>query len=102
LAANLLIDGPQTVAAARLLPAQAWFLLLGLAVVCTALGYSIWFVVIREAPINVAALTIFAQSIFGVAIAALWLGEPLHWSQLWGSLAIILGLVIGLSRQVRH
>jgi len=36
-----------------------------------------------------------------VAIAALWLHEPLHWRQLWGGLAIVLGLVVGLSRQVR-
>jgi hypothetical protein len=35
-----------------------------------------------------------------VALAKLWLGETLHWGQLWGSVAIVVGLVIGLSRQV--
>ena len=73
-AVNLLIDGPATLTAARTLPAKAWYLLMALAVICTAIGYTVWFVVIRECPVNVAALTIFAQSVFGVAMAALWVG----------------------------
>ena len=99
--ANLLIDGPATLTAAKTLSAQAWFLLLVLAVLCTAVGYSIWFIVIRECPVNVAALTIFAQSVFGVAIAALWVGEKLHWGQLLGSVTIVGGLALGLSRQIK-
>ena len=70
-------------------------------VICTAIGYTVWFIVIRECPISVAALTIFAQSVFGVAIAALWVGEKLHWGHLLGSLTIVAGLVIGLSRQIQ-
>ncbi|HVM47734.1 MAG TPA: DMT family transporter [Candidatus Acidoferrum sp.] len=100
--ANLLIDGPRTLHAARTLPFSAWLLLLGLAILCTVLGYSVWLVVIRECPVNVAALTIFAQSVFGVAIAASWLHEKLHWGHLLGSLAIVSGLVLGLSRQVHR
>ena len=101
-AVNLLIDGPLTMKAAMSLPARAWCLLVYLAVVCTGIGYSVWFIVIRDCPINVAALTIFAQALFGVAVAAVWLHEPLHWGQLFGSLAIISGLVLGLSRQIRR
>ena len=100
--ANLLIYGPQTLHAARTLPLQAWVLLFSLAIICTAIGYSVWFIVIRECPVNVAALTIFAQSVFGVAIAALWLHEKLHWGHLFGSLTIVAGLVLGLSRQVHR
>jgi drug/metabolite transporter (DMT)-like permease len=100
-ALNLLIDGRQTIQAAASMPAQAWVLLLALAVICTAVGYSVWFIVIRECPINVAALTVFAQSVFGVALAVLWLHEPLRWQQTLGSLAIVAGLVLGLSRQIR-
>ena len=100
-AANLLIDGPSTFLAAAKLSFSGWMVLLALAVICTAVGYSVWFIVIRDCPINVAALTIFAQSLFGVAIAALWLRETLHWGQLFGSIAIVLGLAIGLSRQVK-
>ena len=100
-AANLLIDGPTTVTAASRMSLEAWLLVLGLALICTAFGYSFWFLVIREGEVNVAALTIFLQPVFGVALAKLWLGEALHWGQLWGSAAIVLGLVIGLSRQVK-
>jgi len=99
-AANLLIDGASTWQAAVSLTPKSWILLLGLGVLCTAVGYTIWFMVIRECPISVAALTVFAQSVFGVAIAAVWLRERLHWGQLLGSAIIVVGLVIGLSRQV--
>ncbi len=100
-AGNLLIDGPATIAAAGQLSGQAWLLVLVLAFVCTTLGYTFWFLAIREGELNVAAMTIFAQPVFGVAIARLWLGETLHWGQFWGSAAIVVGLVIGLSRQIR-
>jgi drug/metabolite transporter (DMT)-like permease len=101
-AVNLLIDGPETLAAARMLPPKAWLLLLMLAVICTSVGYSLWFIVIRDCPVNVAALTIFAQSVFGVLFAALWLREELHWGHLLGSVTIAGGLVLGLSRQVKR
>lgn len=100
-AVNLLLDGTSTWRAARTLQPQAWLLVGALAVICTAVGYSVWFIVIRECPINVAALTIFAQSAFGVALAYLWLGEKLHWGQLAGSATIAAGLVFGLSRQIK-
>jgi len=38
----------------------------------------------------------------GVAIAALWLGEKLHWGQLLGSITIVAGLTLGLSRQIQR
>jgi drug/metabolite transporter (DMT)-like permease len=79
---------------------QAWVLLLALALICTAIGYTLWFIVIRECPVNVAALTVFAQSVFGVALAAFWLHEQLQWGQLLGSFSIVVGLVWGLSRQI--
>lgn len=99
--ANLLIDGQSTLTQARAVSLFGWVLLAALAVICTAVGYTVWFVVIRECPINVAALTIFSQSVFGVGFAALWVHERLHWRQLAGSLTIVAGLVLGLSRQVK-
>lgn len=99
--ANLLIDGRDTLAAARALPMESWWLLLYLATICTAIGYAAWIMVIRETDVNLAALTIFVQPLAGVALAALWLHEPLHWEQLWGGLAIVAGLVLGLSRQMK-
>src|SRR3974390_720239 len=97
---NLLMDGRSTLLHARDLTPESWGLLVAMAVICTAVGYSLWFIVIRECPVSVAALPIFSQSLFGVAIAAVWLGEKLHWGHLLGGLAIVTGLVIGLSRQV--
>jgi len=101
-AANLLIDGHDTFAKAQSLGLNAWLLIFAMAVISTAVGYSVWFIVIRDCPINVAALTIFSQAVFGVIIAAVWLREKLHWGQLWGSLAILAGLVLGLSRQIQR
>jgi len=100
--ANFLFDGPKTFAAARLMPWPAWLWLGYLALVCTVIGYGAWFLVIREADVNVAALTLFVQPVAGVAVAAAWLGEPLHWGQLWGGLTIAAGLVFGLSRQMKR
>jgi drug/metabolite transporter (DMT)-like permease len=76
-------------------------ILLVMSVLCTAVGYSVWFWIIRECPVNLAALTIFSQAIFGVLIAEVWVGERLHWGQLFGSLTIVAGLVLGLSRQIQ-
>lgn len=101
-AANLLIDGSRTLEAAANLNLTAWALLLFMAIVSTVIGYSIWFVVIKQCPINVVALTVFSQAVFGVLVAALWLGEKVHWGQFFGSLSIVLGLVLGLSRQMKQ
>ncbi len=99
---NLLLDGPEAVRAAPTLPLPAWGLLFGLAVICTVLGYSIWMLTLRECPVSVVVLTIFAQSVFGVLVAAVWVGEALHWGHLLGSLSIAAGLALGLSRQVHR
>jgi drug/metabolite transporter (DMT)-like permease len=98
---NLLIDGHQTLLAVQAMPPRLWWLILYLATICTSIGYTIWFVVIKETDVNVAALTIFAQPVAGVFIAGVWLREPLHWGQFWGSVAIVVGLVLGLSRQIK-
>jgi len=98
---NLLFDGRQTWTAVAQLPAQAWLLLVVLALVCTSFGYGFWLLVIRESEVNLAALTVFLQPVCGVVIAKLWLDESLHWGQFWGSIVIVTGLVVALSRQVR-
>jgi drug/metabolite transporter (DMT)-like permease len=41
---------------------------------------------------------VFIQPIVGVAVAVAWLNESLHWGQLWGSLVILAGLIVGLWR----
>jgi drug/metabolite transporter (DMT)-like permease len=101
--ANVLIElatgGNATAAAVQALPATAWWLLLYLVIVCTIVGYTLWYVVIRETEVNVTGLTVFVQPLAGLALSVLWLKEPLHWGQLWGSLAILAGLCVGLRRE---
>lgn len=98
--ANLIWDGPAAWQAARVLPVQGWWVVLYLSLICTVVGYVAWFVVIREAPVNLAVLTVFLQPVLGVLIAAVTLGERPHWGHGWGSLVILAGVGIGLSRQV--
>lgn len=98
---NALLDGPEAIRAAGALPVKAWWLMGYLSVICTVVGYAVWFVVIRSSEVNVAALTVFIQPVLGLLIARVTLREELHWGQLWGSLAIVLGLAIGLSRQIQ-
>lgn len=100
LAVNLLIDGRDTVSAAARLSWVSWALLVALAIICTAWGYALWFVVVRDCPLNVAALTVFTQTVFGIMFAAFWVGEKLHWGHFFGSLVVAAGLALGLSRQV--
>ena len=98
---NGAIDGRQTFASVQALPASAWWLIAYLSMICTLTGYVVWFVVIRETEVNVTVMTVFIQPVVGVVIAAVGLKESLHWGQLWGSLVIVLGLVIALSRQIK-
>ena len=101
-AVNLSVDGWPTIRAAAAMPPMAWLVVVYLSLICTVVGYSLWFVVIREAEVNVAALTIFIQPVVGAAVAMWWLGESLRWGQLWGSLVIVAGLAIGLPRPSRR
>jgi drug/metabolite transporter (DMT)-like permease len=95
-AANLLLDGSSTWAALPGLSGRTWALLAYLATILTLLGYALWYLAIRDADVHVVALTIYVQPVAGVLIATQWLGERLHWGQLWGSLAIVAGLVLAL------
>jgi len=82
------------------MPARGWWLVLYLPVICTAVGYAAWFVVIRESDVNVTALTIFVQPVAGVAIAGTWLHEPLRADSL-GLFGHRGRMALGLSRQIK-
>jgi drug/metabolite transporter (DMT)-like permease len=94
---NLLVDGPSALAKAPLMTPADWGCLAFLALVCTLLGYTLWYVVIREVDVNLAALTILVQPVFGIAAAAWFLQETLHWGQLWGALVVLAGLGLGFA-----
>ena len=98
---NLAVDGRHTLEAAGRLTTFAWVLLAYLILICTLAGYIVWFVVIEQTEVNVTALTVFLQPVIGVIIATVALKESLHWGQLWGSLAIVAGLAVALSRQLK-
>ena len=90
------LAGGNVIESARTLSAPAWGWLLYMALICTVAGYALWYWVIRETDVNIVGLTVFIQPVAGFAMAVLWLGEPLHWGQFWGSLVILSGLMIGL------
>lgn len=98
-ALNLALDGPSTFTAAQHLPLRGWLEIAFLATICTAIGYAVWFAAIRVLPVNAVAMTVFTQPFAGAVIAILLLGEKPHWGQLWGGLAIAVGLALGL-RQI--
>jgi drug/metabolite transporter (DMT)-like permease len=98
---NLALDGPRLLRKAPDLTGVDWLVMGYLVLVCTLLGYTLWYVVIRETDVSLAALTILVQPMIGVFVAAWLLGEALHWGQLWGAVAIVLGLLVGLQRNGR-
>ena len=98
--ANLILDATfdhgATFTAIRTMSPKAWWLIIYLTVVCTIIGYSLWYVVIRETEVNITGLTVLVQPVAGLLLSVIWLGERLHWGQLWGSAAIVVGLAIGM------
>lgn len=96
-AVNLVLNGASAARAVPALPFWAWLVLLYLALLCTLLGYSLWFLVIRDAPVSAAALTVFTQPVFGVAIAMICLHESVHLPEIAGSTVIMLGVILGMS-----
>lgn len=95
---DVTLDHGSTLAAIKTINTTGWVLVFYLAIVCTVVGHTLWYVVIRVTDVNVTGLTVFAQPVAGLLISVIWLGERFHWGQLWGSAIIVLGLVIGLRR----
>jgi drug/metabolite transporter (DMT)-like permease len=103
-AANLLITGAggsQPWSALAQVPVGGFLLLGYMALICTVAGYALWYWVIRDCEVNVAGLTVFVQPVAALMLSVVWLGEPLHWGQLWGSTVIVLGLLVGLKPDLR-
>lgn len=98
--AALLLDDPAGHAAAiAQAPAEAWISLAFLGIVLSAFGYSAWHMVIREAPVSVASMTVYLQPILGSAMAVMWAGDSLHAGHFAGAALIITGLVVGIRGQ---
>lgn len=89
-------------AAIRALPPSAWLTLAFLGIVLTAFGYCAWYVVIRDVPVSVAAMTIYLQPVIGTLFAAVATGERLVAAHYLGGAVIIAGLALGIRDQPRQ
>jgi drug/metabolite transporter (DMT)-like permease len=98
---NFLMGGSSSFRAAEMLSLRDWLLVTYLATICTVAGYLLWFAVIRDTEINIAALTTFIQPVAGTAIAVLVLHESLHWGQILGGLVIGAALLAEFSSPVQ-
>ncbi len=98
---NLLFDAGAVAGALPALRMRDWLALAYLVLVCTVVGYALWFYAVRETPVNLVALTVFMQPPAGVLFDYLLNGTPPRWSQLWGSACIGLGLLVSLRRPAR-
>lgn len=95
---NLCFDFNTVVSAIPSLSLKSWLMFAYLSLLCTLAGYWIWLNTIKKLDVNIVALTIFIQPIAGVPMAAFFLKENLHWGQLWGSIIIATGLLLGFKR----
>jgi len=95
-AIELCKTGPNAFEIMPQLSVSAWAWLIYLAVICTVVGYALWYVVIRETEVNIAGLTVLMQPMAGWLLSVLWLKESVHSGQFWGAVAILAGLAIGL------
>jgi O-acetylserine/cysteine efflux transporter len=67
-----------------------------LSIGCTALGYLIWFVLLRRAESRLLGMSLYLQPLVGVAAASIFLGEPVTWRTLVGGM-LVLGAVAAVS-----
>lgn len=94
----LLPDAAAHAAAFARLSGEGWGVLVVMGLGLTAFGYSAWYLVIREAPVSVASMTIYLQPVVGTGLAVLLTGATLHLGHAWGSAAILAGLIVGIRR----
>ncbi|MBL9129026.1 MAG: DMT family transporter [Verrucomicrobiales bacterium] len=94
----LVPDAGRHAARMAALSGEAWATLALLGILLTAIGYSVWYLVIREVPVSLAAMTIYLQPVVATVLAVVLAREVPHAGHAWGSLFIVAGLVLGLSK----
>jgi drug/metabolite transporter (DMT)-like permease len=72
----------------------SWLLMVGSAVFALSLSYLIWYTSVQRAGSTRTAAWSNLTPVMAIAIAAVWLGEPVTANQVIGSVAIFSGLVI--------
>jgi len=72
--------------------ARAWAAVLYLAIPCTVIGYTLWYVLLEHLPAGVLGVYIFVQPVVGVALGLRFEGERLSPWLLLGAALIALGV----------
>jgi drug/metabolite transporter (DMT)-like permease len=72
--------------------ARAWAAVLYLAVPCTVIGYTLWYVLLEHMPAGVLGVFIFVQPVVGLALGVRFEGERLSVWLLLGAALIALGV----------
>lgn len=67
-----------------------------LAVVCTALGYTLWVSVMRHVPVGIMLFTTFIQPVFGPFIAAAFIGEKIDSRVIAGGALLLSGMLVSV------
>jgi len=79
--------------------AAAWGAILFLAIPCTVIGYTLWYILLEHMPAGVLGVFIFIQPVVGVALGVRYRNEALSIFLLLGALLIVLGVwLTGSSR----
>ena len=91
--ASALIDG-NTFNYIRSADLVAWSIVLYQAIIMTALGYSLWYILLAKYPVNKVMPIHLLLPVTGVITAVLLLGEEPHSKVYFGGLVIIIGVAI--------
>jgi drug/metabolite transporter (DMT)-like permease len=83
-------------------PAQAWFSLIALGVVCTGFAYALYYRLIQRVGAPRATTVTYLVPVFGVLWAWIALDEPLTISMLLGGVLILGGMLLGQSQMRRR
>jgi O-acetylserine/cysteine efflux transporter len=94
---TLIVDGPAAdLAALRAISTPAVLSLIYIALVSTLAGFAAWgFLLKRYGPATVAPFSMLVP-FFGIASAALFLGEPVHPVEVAGGVLVVGGVLLGL------
>ncbi|MCZ7585998.1 MAG: DMT family transporter [Deltaproteobacteria bacterium] len=88
--------------AAGALGVSDWLLLsVYLALLCTIVGYTFWFVALKDDAAARVAITIFSQPVIGVLIAWIWVDETPTLAQGFGGAVILAAVAIALGSKTR-
>ncbi|MGF1612083.1 MAG: DMT family transporter [Kiloniellales bacterium] len=90
---SLLFEDDQ-LAAVRSADWMVWAAVLYLGLVMTALGYGLWYSLVRRHPVSMIAPFLLLLPVFSVLGGVLFLGEALSWHTLIGGAIVICGVAV--------